>query len=589
MPSLWPRLRFPALTLLIALFWTQIILPVAETPADMVFTNGFIYTLDSRHSVAEAIAVRGETIVFVGSNSAVRSFIGPKTIRVDLKSRMLMPSFTDAHTHIDTGGIQDLYEISFTDLANATLKDYLRQINAFVKASPGLRGYTGMGWVNGVAPGIGPLAADLDRIVPDKPVVLRSQDGHSAWANSKTLELAHLSKSTANPPNGKIERLPDGRPSGTLREAAMGLVDKVIPPYTQQQYEAALLHYQKTVAGPLGITQVFVPGLPANSPQLAAYENLAKAGKLTMRIRAAVVLNPDQPAAPQIQAAIAERAKHNDPLFRITAIKFFVDGVIEGHTGYLLKPYADADRYNGNAHYRGMPMWSQDALNAASAAASNAGFGLHYHAIGDAAVRMALDAITIAQKTDGKQGFRPAVTHLQLVDPTDLLRFRTLGVVAVTQPYWFVIDKYYFWNIQVPYLGRQRADLEYPMQSFIKDGALVASSSDYPVTMPPNPLAGIETGVLRWYQEGSNGNEVLWPAERCTLEEMLDTFTINGAKSLLLENISGSIETGKSADFIVLNRNILEIPTKLVGDSKQTYVLFTYFRGRKIFERAATK
>jgi hypothetical protein len=420
-------------------------------------------------------------------------------------------------------------------------------------------------------------------------VVLRSQDGHSVWVNNKTLKLAHLSKNTADPPNGKIERMPDGRPSGTLREAAMGLVDKVIPPYTRQQYEAAILHYQKTIAGPLGITQVFVPGLSTNSLQLAAYENLAKAGRLTMRVRAAIVLNPDQPAGAQIQAAIAERTRHTDPRFRITSIKFFVDGVIEGHTGYLLKPYSDAQKYNGSSGYRGMPMWSQDALNAASAAASKAGFGLHYHAIGDAAVRMALDAITIAQNAAGKQRFRPAVTHLQLVDPSDLVRFTTLGVVAVTQPYWFVIDKYYFWNIQVPYLGKQRADLEYPMQSFIKDGTLVASSSDYPVTMPPNPLAGIETGVLRWYQDGSNGDAVLWPAERCTLEQMLDTFTINGAKSLSLETISGSIETGKSADFIVLNRNILGIPTKLIGDPKQTYVLFTYFRGRKIFEKTATK
>jgi predicted amidohydrolase YtcJ len=200
---------------------------------------------------------------------------------------------------------------------------------------------------------------------------------------------------------------------------------------------------------------------------------------------------------------------------------------------------------------------------------------------------MALDAIASARKSPSSPLLPPAITHLQLVDPSDLPRFKALGAVAVVQPYWFVIDKYYFWNIQVPYLGKPRADIEYPMRSFMNEGVLVTSSSDYPVTVPPNPLAGIETGMLRWYQDGSDGNEVLWPKERCTLEQMINTFTIDGAKSLSLEKISGSIEAGKSADFIILNRNILKIPAQQIGDLKLTNVQSTYFRGRKIYERGA--
>jgi predicted amidohydrolase YtcJ len=146
-----------------------------------------------------------------------------------------------------------------------------------------------------------------------------------------------------------------------------------------------------------------------------------------------------------------------------------------------------------------------------------------------------------------------------------------------------VIDKDYFWNIQVPYLGKRRADDEYPMRSFFSEGVLVASSSDYPVTLPPNPLTGIETGVLRWYQGVSSGSEALWPSERCTVRQMIDSFTINGSKSLFLEKTSGSIEVGKSADFVILSRNILKIPVKQIGDPKQTRVLATYFQGRKIF------
>jgi predicted amidohydrolase YtcJ len=579
------RTRFWRSLSFLCLLW--VILAPTGTPgqqtADIVLSNGGIYTVDSQHTRAEAMAVRNGEIVFVGTNSGARPFMGTGTAQIDLRGKTVLPAFTDAHCHLDSGGIQDLYEISFTDVNTAAIKDYLKQMAAFVKANPDLPGYRGMGWVNGAAPGIGPLAADLDTIVRNKPVILRSQDGHSVWANSRALELAHITKATTDPPNGKIERLPDGRPSGTLREAAMGSLDNVIPAYTPHQYEAAILHFQRDIAGPLGITQVFIPGLAVNSPQFAAYENLAQAGKLTLRIRAAVTVNPREPVAAQIQAAVKERSRHMNPLFQVDAVKFFVDGVIEGHTGYLLEPYADAKRYNGNPNYRGMPMWPQAVLNEASSAALKAGFRLHYHAIGDAAVRMALNAISAAEKSVGRKDLRPAITHLQLVDPADLPRFKTLGVVAVTQPYWFVSDKFYFWNIQVPYLGKRRADLEYPMQSFFKEGVLVASSSDYPVTLPPDPLDGIETGILRWFQGASNGSEVLWPSERCTVTQMIDSFTINGAKSLFLEKISGSLEPGKSADFIIMNRDIFNTPARQIGSIKETRVLTTYFQGRKVF------
>ena len=188
-----------------------------ERPADTVFTDGFIYTADSLHSVAQAIAVRDGEIIFVGSNSGAKAFVGPKTVVASLGAKMVLPGFTDAHCHADAGGIQALCEISFPDENTSTIQGYLQRIADFVKASPDLPGYRGMGWLNGAAPGIGPLAADLDRIVRDRPVVLRSQDGHSVWVNSKALQLAHITKETPDPPNGKIERLPDGRPSGTLR------------------------------------------------------------------------------------------------------------------------------------------------------------------------------------------------------------------------------------------------------------------------------------------------------------------------------------------------------------------------------------
>jgi predicted amidohydrolase YtcJ len=239
-----------------------------KEPADTVFTNGFVYTEDSHHSVVQAVAVRDGEIIFVGSNTGAKAFVGPKTVLVNLGLKMMLPGFTDAHCHADAGGIQDLYEISFTTANNPAIQDYLHQLADFVKARPDLTGYRGMGWLNGSAPGIGPLATDLDKIVRDKPVVLRSQDGHSVWVNSKALQLAHIAKGTPDPPGGKIERLSDGSPSGTLREAAMDPIGSIIPSYTLEQYEAAILHFQKEIAGPFGITQVFVPGHRNRRPAL---------------------------------------------------------------------------------------------------------------------------------------------------------------------------------------------------------------------------------------------------------------------------------------------------------------------------------
>jgi len=551
--------------------------------ADTVLTNGHVYTVDRHHSVAQAIAIRNGKIVFVGSSRAARAYVGPATSVVDLGGKVVLPAFTDAHMHPTMGALTGLYEIQFTNFFDPTIEEYLDTVADFVAAHPDLAGYRGGGWVNGVAPGIGPLASDLDAVCPDKPVILTSQDYHSVWVNSKTLELAGITADTPDPANGKIERLPDGTPSGTLRESAMDLVATVIPDYTLAQYEEAIEYFQRDVAAPVGLTQVLDAKMAPGSTACAAFENLAKQGKLTMRVQGALELHPDEAIAPQIKMAIAERAKHTTPYFRTKSVKFFVDGVIEGHTGYLLKPYADAESYCGDAGYRGMALWEQKALNAASIAAAKAGFRLHYHAIGDAAVRMALNAIQAAEKATGRNNMRPAITHLQLVSPKDMARFKSLHVVAVPQPYWHISDEYY-WDIQLPYLGKDRADHEYPMRSFFNKGVLVASASDYPVTVPPDALMGIETGVLRWYQDYSYGAEVLWPEERCTIRQMIDSFTINGAKSLFTDKITGSVESGKSADLVVLSQNILHIPPHFIGDNAYTKVEMTFFQGQRVYE-----
>ena len=557
----------------------------AIVPADTVYTNGVIYTVDAAHSTAQAVAVRDGKIVYVGDNAGVAAYIGSTTAKVDLAGKFMMPSFIDSHAHPDSA-LDDLYEVNLYSL-HGSMKFYQRTVKAFANSHPDLTIIQGSGWDTSILPVIGPTRYQLDAAVKGRPVVLWDLSGHEVWCNSAALKMAGITRNTPNPPGGVIERFPGTRtPSGTLREAAADLVTSKIPDFTTAQYEAGLLHLQKDVLGPLGTTAVYEADLNAlagHSPgpnALAAFEDLAQKGKLTVRYRAALHLDPTfGDIATQIRAAVAERAKHTTDLFQTNSVKLFMDGVIEGHTGLLDTPYKDRPNSVGEQ------TWAWSDLQTAAVDAAKAGFQLHFHAIGDAACSMALNAIAAAEAATGNTTPRDGITHLQLVTPTDIVRMAQLNVTAVPQPYWFVKDSFYY-DIQLPFLGKWRADHEYPMKSFFDNGVLVASGSDYPVTLPPNPIDAIATGVMRWYRGGSEWavkgpSDVFWPAERVTVQQMIDSFTINGAKANFLENETGSIEVGKSADMVVLNQNILTCKPMQIGKTK---VLLTLFKGGQAYK-----
>jgi predicted amidohydrolase YtcJ len=545
--------------------------PVA---ADTVYTNGVVYTADASHTMASVVGVKDGKIVYVGDDPASVS----ATTTVDLGGKMMLPGFIDSHMHASSA-ISDLYEVSLYGLP--TMKAYQKAIRAFVAAHRSLAVIQGGGWSNPVAPGIGPTKQQLDAAVKDRPTVLWSEDGHSVWCNTLALEQAGITAKTPNPKGGVIERVPGTKiPSGTLRESATDLATSILPDYSVEQWKDGIRYFQQDVAAPLGITTATDASLTPGEADLDAYEQLAQADELTVRMRGFLYLGPEMgPIADQITAAVAERAKHSTDLFQTNTAKLFVDGVVEGHTALLTYPYKD------RPGYLGVPVWpSYSDLETASVDAAKAGFQLHYHAIGDAAVSQALNAIAAAELATGSDQGRPGITHLQLVTPTDFVRFAQLKVTAVPQPYWFVKDNYYY-DLQLPYLGKWRADREYPMKSFFDNGVLVASSSDYNVTYPPDPLDAIQTGVLRWIQssyEWAPKGDILWKAQRVTRQQMIDSFTINGAKAYFLEGETGSIEVGKSADMVVLDTNILTCPAKEIGNAA---VLQTIFRGVTIYDR----
>jgi len=541
--------------------------PRSVPETDLVLKNGVIYTVDGARSRAEALAVKDGVFLYVGTNKGVARYVGKDTRVTDLGGKLVLPGFIDAHCH-PSGAVDQFGAVALFGLRSVA--EYQEAVRGFIAAHPGLEVVRGSGWSNTVFDRYGPRKEALDAVVADIPAALSSEDGHSTWFNTKTLELAGVTKDTRDPPGGVIERDPKtGELSGTLRESAAHLVEDVIPEFTAGEIARGLEEYQKMALG-FGITTAHEASLDVGKSSLAAYEALERDGMLRMRFRASLYADPKEGIA-QVAALEAERAKHTGPLFRTGAAKIFVDGVIEGSTAYLKEPYAH------KPSFRGAPLWSPEALDAVCVALDKAGFQLHFHAIGDAAAAEALDGIAAAAKANGVRDARPLITHLQLVSPPDILRFRTLGAVAVPQPFWFMKDDYYR-NLQVPYLGRTRADAEYPMESFFRAGVSVASSSDYTVTIPCDPLQAIQIGMTRRAPGTTGDDDILWPEERATLEQMIASFTIFGAYANFLEKETGSIEPGKSADLVVLDKDLFKLAPDEIGTAR---VVLTLFRGRE--------
>ena len=537
--------------------------------ADMVLKNGSIYTVDGRQPWAQALAVRNGKFIYVGTASGAEKYIGRRTKVVDLGGKLVLPGFIDSHCH-PISAFKQFYEINLNDCRETG--EFQKAIRDYLQAHPDARFIRGRGWKNTLFGKTGPDKKIIDQVVSHIPVVLSSEDGHSKWVNSKTLELAGIDSSTASPGGGVIEHdVKTGEPTGTLRESAADLLAGIFPEIGTKDLMKGLLSYQKMAAA-FGITTVHDSSLDAGSSDIATYKNLEKENRLSMRFRASLYADPEK-GLEQVAQFLEERRQNQGRLFQTNAVKLFVDGVVEGSTAYLLEPYKHLPGF------RGALLWKVEALNKLCAELDRNQFQIHVHSIGDAASRAMLDALAYAENVNGKRDARHMLTHLQLVAPADILRFRELGVVALPQPYWFMKDDYYR-NIQVPYLGQERADAEYPMQSFFKAGVKVASSSDYPVTIPSNPLRAIQIGMTRSELGVTGADQVLWPAERATLQQMIASFTINGAYANFLEKATGSIVAGKSADLIVLDRNLFLIPAAEISRAK---VLLTIFEGKKVF------
>ncbi|GAB2831062.1 amidohydrolase [Actinocorallia aurea] len=541
---------------------------MSDRPADLVFTGGPVLTMDAARSRATALAVRDGRILAVGHDE-VKELIGDRTEVVDLRGRALLPGFQDAHIHAVMGGM----ELARCDLTGTTdVAEYLRRIRAYADAHPDLPWITGGGWSMESFAGGTPSAALLDQAVADRPVFLHNRDHHGAWANTRALELAGLSAATPDPADGRIERDAAGNPSGTLHEGAADLVGAHIPPDTPRERLEGLLRAQEMLHG-LGITawqDAIVCGADGYPDISDAYLTAAKDGLLTARVVGALWWSRTK-GGEQITDLLAARERLTVGRLRCSTVKVMQDGVAENFTAAMTSPYLDAcGCLTGNS---GLSFVDPEALRSHVTALDAHGFQVHFHALGDRAVREALDAIEAARAAHGFRDTRHQLAHLQIVHPSDVPRFRALRALANLQPYWAAHEPQMD-ELTIPFLGPERAGWQYPFADLHKAGATLVMGSDWPVSTP-DPFEALHVAVNRVLPE--DDGPVFLPDQRLDLTTALAAYTAGSAYANHLDD-SGSLVPGNRADLVVLDRDPYAAPNALA----ETRVDLTFVDGTRV-------
>lgn len=533
-------------------------------PADLVLRNGKIYTLDDSRTWAEALAVSDGGIVFVGDDAVADGFVGPETRVIDLDGKMVLPGFHDSHVHPVSGGI----ELSQCNLNGLVTRDGLfAAIEECAARTPDEEWLVGGGWDLPLFPGANPHRSELDRLSPDQPAYLTSADGHSSWVNSRALDIAGINTATPDPPNGRIERdAKTGEPTGTLRESASALVSKHLPPLEPEDYVEGLKRGLRMANG-FGITSLIEAS--ASDHALEAYAALARSGELTARVRISMTVDEARDES-QVNDLLEKRARYQAVGLRADSAKIFADGVIESGTAALLEPYLALG-------HRGELNFPAEVLDRIVARLDKEGFQIHVHAIGDRAIRATLDAIEKAQKANGPRDSRHHIAHIELFDPDDIPRFRGLGVVANFQPLWAYGDTY-ITDLTEPQLGPERSRWLYPIKSLADSGAVLAAGSDWSVSSM-NPLDAIQVAVTRRDVVAPEGPPWI-PEERVDLDTVLAAYTRGGAYVQHQETLTGSLEVGKRADLIVLEKNLFDVPATEIHRVK---ALLTLFDGKEVY------
>jgi predicted amidohydrolase YtcJ len=536
--------------------------------ADTIVLHGKIYTENAKQPWAEAVAIRGGTIVAVGSDAEISKLRSSGTKVVDAGGHLVLPGFVDCHIHFLEGSLS-LGHVNLEGAKNtAEIQQRLREYAAKHPADDWI---LGRGW-NYAMFGTESLPHKkyLDELFPDRPVFLDGYDGHTSWANSKALAIAAIGKDTPDPSNGAIVRDPaTGEATGALKESAGSLVAKFIPTPTRAEKLAALRAGMKW-ANEHGLTRVHSAG--GDFEDLELYDELRRHGEMSVRFYIAYFLDPPELRQRDRDAIEAARKKYHDDWIDTNAVKFMVDGVVESHTAAMLEPYSD------DPSTKSKLFWDSEEYKTAVAELDKRGFQLFTHAIGDYGIRTALDAYENAEKTNHSKDGRPRIEHIETAAAADIPRFGKLGVIASMQPLHSYPDSDTL-DVWARNIGPDRASRAWAWKSIANGGGKLAFGSDWPV-VTLNPWEGVQTAVTRQTSDGKPADGFV-PSQRLTVAEAVDGYTLGAAFAGRREKTEGSLEPGKVADLIIVSQNIFEIEPHQID---KTQVLTTMVGGRVVYE-----
>lgn len=565
--------------------------------ADLAFMNGKILSVDLQKQVtrAEAAAVKDGKILAVGTSEEIKAYIGNSTEIVDCGGNTLLPGLADAHCHpsasANTYAACDLFQITQEqgESNESVIKKYAEQLKAYVASHPDAKVIRGGGWNRAFFNGSNgdtrvPNRHDLDAVCSDRPMVLDSYCLHNIWVNTKALELAGLDADTPEPETGVIHREADGTPSGIFEEAtAIELVKNNLPDYdyTVEEYKKVIKRYQLEDANRYGVTLVCDAKHTDNARK--AYCQMAEDQQLTLRARGVYILDNAQPEL-DWQVALERKGKDcpND-LFQINTVKMFMEG-----EPCMMEPYdPKINEINGNPpDYCGALFWTREEGTAYMKKAIEAGYQIHMHSMGSRTTKLCIDCLEEAQKASNGND-RNVIAHLMEVRDEDAGRMGELNIMANCQPRWMVHDTDVE-DFYTPYFGREHAEHFYPNKKLLDAGCRVAYGTDFPVTPPPNPFHEIQCAMTRSVFPDAADYErfqgrVLDEAEQVTLIDAIQALTINSAYQNFLEDVTGSIAVGKSAELVLLDCDLEQIPVEQIYDVQ---VERTYFKGKLVYDRA---
>ncbi|WP_126427856.1 amidohydrolase [Brevibacillus marinus] len=534
-----------------------------QLKADMILSSNAVFTGLANEPTAAAIAIIGNKIAAIGSESEIEPYIGAETKIYRYDDKLIMPGFHDFHLHIMAGCIS----MNSAYLFDArTEEEAVEMVRAHAEAHPDEPWVIGFCWDSGYWDNKKlPHRSSLDRLLPDRPVVLFHAEAHYCWVNSKALELLNITRDTDNPPFGIIEKDENGELTGILYESAMSLVLKAAFDFSPERKREMLKGFLEHAAS-LGITSVhdlFAPDFNDSPANFELYRELEERGELTLRIHLWPELDGDLERVKQL------RDTYQSSILRFAGLKQFIDGVITGYTAYMLEPYSDKPETRGKMKFpvETIKKWVIDA--------DREGFSIRFHAIGDGAIRLALDAYEAAQQANGARDSRHMIEHVEVIHPDDIPRFKQLGVIASMQPNHLAMSER---GVYTSRIGAQRERHVFVIHTLKQSGAKLAFGTDFPVDTL-NPLPQIYRAVTR---VDNSGVDVWHPQERITLAEALRAYTSVPAYGTFREHELGTLEVGKLADIVVLDRNLFAVPAEQILEAK---VELTIVDGEIVYAR----